>query len=29
MVNVYLTKQRLPIEVLKSNYLDFTRACPG
>ena len=29
MVQVFETKQRLPIEVLKRSYVDFTRACPA
>lgn len=29
MVSVYESRQRLPIEVLKRNYLDFIRACPS
>ena len=29
MVNVYDSKQRLPIEVVKRKYIYFTRACPG
>jgi len=28
MVNVYESKQRLPIEVIKRAYIQFTRACP-
>jgi len=28
MVNVYESKQRLPIEVIKAKYIEFTRACP-
>lgn len=28
MVNVYESKQRLPIEVVKKKYIEFTRACP-
>lgn len=29
MVTVFESRQRLPIEVLKRSYLDFTRACPS
>jgi PD-(D/E)XK nuclease superfamily len=29
MVTVFETKQRLPIEVLKRTYIEFSRACPG
>lgn len=29
MVTVFESKQRLPIEVLKRAYVDFTRACPS
>lgn len=29
MVSVFESKQRLPIEVLKRQYLDFLRACPA
>lgn len=29
MVNVYESKQRDPIEVIKSKYIDFTRKCPA
>ncbi len=29
MVQLYESKQRLPIEVLKKKYIEFTRACPG
>jgi hypothetical protein len=29
MVTVFESKQRLPIEVLKRAYIDFTRACPS
>jgi hypothetical protein len=29
MVTVFESRQRLPIEVLKRAYLDFTRACPS
>ena len=29
MVTVFESKQRLPIEVLKRTYIDFTRACPS
>lgn len=29
MVNVFETKQRLPIEVIKRAYVDFVRACPS
>ena len=29
MVTVFDSKQRLPIEVLKRTYIDFTRACPS
>jgi hypothetical protein len=29
MVTVFESRQRLPIEVLKRTYLDFTRACPS
>lgn len=29
MVNVFESKQRLPIEVLKAKYVEFTRACPS
>jgi len=29
MVNVFETKQRLPIEVLKKKYVEFSRACPS
>jgi hypothetical protein len=28
MVSVYESKQRLPIEVLKAKYIEFTRMCP-
>ncbi len=28
MVNVYESKQRLPIEVIKAKYIEFSRACP-
>jgi len=28
MVNVYESKQRMPIEVIKAKYIEFTRACP-
>lgn len=28
MVSVYESKQRLPIEVIKKRYIEFTRACP-
>jgi len=28
MVDVYESKQRLPIEVVKKKYIEFTRACP-
>ena len=28
MVSVYESKQRLPIEVIKKKYIEFTRACP-
>jgi hypothetical protein len=29
MVNVFESKQRMPIEVLKKQYIAFTRACPS
>lgn len=29
MVQVFETKQRLPVEVLKRAYIEFTRACPS
>ena len=29
MVTVFESRQRLPIEVLKRAYIDFTRACPS
>lgn len=29
MVNVFETKQRSPIEILKSKYVEFRRACPS
>jgi len=29
MVTLYESKQRLPIEVIKRDYIDFTRACPS
>jgi len=29
MVNVYESKQRAPIEVLKKKYIEFTRKCPS
>jgi hypothetical protein len=29
MVNVYESKQRTPIEVLKKKYVDFRRCCPS
>lgn len=29
MCDVYKSKQRLPIEVIKKKYIEFTRACPG
>ena len=29
MVNVYESKQRDPIEVIKMKYVDFTRKCPA
>jgi len=29
MVQLFETKQRLPIEVIKKKYIEFTRACPS
>ena len=29
MVNVYESKQRSPIEVLKKKYIEFRRSCPS
>ena len=29
MVNVFESKQRMPIEILKRAYIEFTRACPA
>jgi len=29
MVQLYESRQRLPVEVLKKKYIEFTRACPG
>lgn len=29
MVNLYESKQRAPIEVLKKKYIEFRRACPS
>ena len=29
MVNLFESKQRLPIEVLKMKYIQFMRACPA
>lgn len=29
MCQVYKSKQRLPVEIIKKKYIEFTRACPG
>jgi len=29
MTEVFESKQRMPIEVLKKKYVEFTRMCPG
>lgn len=29
MVNIFESKQRAPVDVLKKKYIDFRRACPG
>jgi hypothetical protein len=29
MINVFESKQRLPIEIIKRAYLEFIRACPS